>query len=98
MNIEDIRYDDIICGPKWPEPVKIIRVKNVGTNYVQVEGSFVRANNVVNDIISLSDLNSITRVDGAGDMTGDPSKVFLAIEEKRYRYLESYSSSTPPPK
>ena len=78
-----------IEGPQWPEPVHVANSTVVG-EYISISGWTTITKNVVDAMVSESELDDIQPMISTSDMSGDPVKVFLAIEAARYRFASMY--------
>ena len=87
--IEDIKPGTIIIGPKWPEPVEVKKIDNEGS-YLHLVGATVSSGQHIDQLIPTADLADIQIRTLVTDLKGDSSKVFLALETKRYRYASLY--------
>ena len=58
--------------------------------YVSIKGWTTITNNVVDAMVSEPELDDIRPMHHSSDMSGDPVKVFLAIEAARYRFASMY--------
>lgn len=80
---------DIITSKKWPEPVQVESVE-VFENDVIVKGFLIKSKRHVNDILSSDELHDVGVLGNDENFTEDPSKVFLFLEAKRYRFASLY--------
>ena len=78
-----------IQGRLWPEPVLVVESK-ISDKYVSIKGWTTITKSVVNDMIPESEMDYIQPEHSSVDMSGDPMKVFLAIEAVRYRFTSMY--------
>jgi len=89
MDPNDIRPGVIITGPKWPEPVEVKKAENDGS-YIHIVGATVVTGQHVDQLIPTVELSDISIKTITTDFKGDSSKVFLALETKRYRFASIY--------
>lgn len=78
-----------IQGPQWPESVQIANSNIIG-KYVNIQGWTTITRSEVNDLIPESEMDNIQPILSSVDMSGDPMKVFLAVEAIRYRLAYMY--------
>lgn len=88
-DIKDIRKGSIIHGPKWPEPVEIDLIEEMG-EYVQILGVTINSREHVNQLISKEDFKDINLFVEDVRCSNDAREIFLALETKRYRYASLY--------
>lgn len=89
MKVDELTPGITIEGPQWPEPVYVANSSMVG-EYVSIKGWTTITNNVVDAMVSEPELDDIRPMHHSSDMSGDPVKVFLAIEAARYRFASMY--------
>lgn len=89
MKPDDITKEMTIQGPQWPEPVWVLHTSTSG-EYFNIKGWMVPSKNAVDDMIPIADLEGIQSMSSSPDMSGDPTKVFLAVEAIRYRFASMY--------
>jgi len=89
ISIEELRPEIIVKSKKWPEPVEIVKVKDLG-KYIRIVGLYVNSGKPVNQVISKEELFDLSIAKFESDLSGDPVKVFLAFETIRYRYASLY--------
>ena len=89
MKPEELVPEITIRGPQWPEPVKLVNVSRMG-GYVNIRGWMIPSERVVDVMIPISDLSDIGQIHDSPDLSGNPVKVFLAVEAMRYRFASMY--------
>jgi len=89
MQVEDIKPGTVIAGPKWPEPVEVKKIDNEGS-YVHLVGATIPSGQHIDQLIPVTDFASIQIRSLVSDLKGEPAKVFLALETKRYRFASLY--------
>ena len=89
MKPDEITPGTSILGPQWPEPVLVVGAKIIG-EYINIQGWMVRSKSVVDDMVPIVELDDIKPMHSSPDMSGDPTKVFLAVEAIRYRFASIY--------
>lgn len=85
----DIRPGNVIKGPQWPEPVEIKLIEFFDTD-VHILGSTTTTNTHIDQIIPLEEFQQISVLQSDKLLNEEPSKVFLALETKRYRFASIY--------
>ena len=89
MDISELKIGAIIEGPKWPDPVEIKKIENLG-NDVNIIGSRIPTGIHVDVILSKEELLHISLKTIDCDFSSEPWKVFLALETIRYRFASLY--------
>jgi superfamily II DNA or RNA helicase len=89
MNIQDIKPGTLVVGPKWPDPVVVEKVEEIEGSYIHIVGATTKGENI-NQLLSLAELSDISIRTIETDFRGDPWKVFLSLEAKRYRFASLY--------
>ena len=89
MKADELTSGITIEGPQWPEPVHVANFSVVG-EYVSISGWTTITKDVVDAMVSEPELDDIRPMISTSDMSGDPVKVFLAIETARYRFASMY--------
>lgn len=103
MNPDDVSNDMTISGPEWPEPVHVASIRQYGKQHKHIKGWLLHSRAAVDDIVPLKSFTYMTTEKLQADVSGDPTKVFLAIEALRYEtasqfdfHLGMYASSVDP--
>ncbi|WP_027356903.1 helicase-related protein [Desulfofundulus thermocisternus] len=82
MNLE---IGDIVCGPIFPEPVKVVAVRFIGP-MIKLEAVGVNSKKYYDSILSPDELAAITKSsEHRLEFTGDAEDVFLFLEGNRIR-------------
>jgi superfamily II DNA or RNA helicase len=82
----DIRPEDILKGPFWPEMVRVISVKPIGNNQTRIEAVGTTTHRFYNPILAPQDLGLIEVVSESGfTFSGDAESLFLFLESHRIR-------------
>jgi superfamily II DNA or RNA helicase len=89
MDPNDVKPGVVISGPKWREPVEVKKADNDGA-YVHLVGATITTGQHIDQLIPISELADIHIRTIETDFKGEPSKVFLALETKRYRFASLY--------
>jgi len=84
-----IKPGDRIRGPKWPEPVEIKLVEELG-NYLHIVGSTTQSHSHVDQLLSKEELDSLELSAVNLDFGADPTSAFLSLETLRYRFASLY--------
>lgn len=88
MDIQ-IKKGDIIQGTLWPEPVEIKFIENTG-DYIHIVGVTLLSRTSVDQIISTEEFSKISCINTNIKFSEEPWKVFLALENIRYKYASLY--------
>jgi len=81
-----LKPESILEGPFWPERIKVISCKQIGTG-VEVQGIGVKSERFYSRILRKGDLEKVKRVDlRRKDFSGDAESFFLSMEGKRIRF------------
>jgi len=84
-----IKKGDIIKSIKWDEPVLIEFTENLD-GFIRIVGKKRISGESFEDILSEDELKNIEILKQKFDFSGNSEKVFLALEEKRYKFLSLY--------
>ena len=87
----NIKSGDIIQSDRWPEPVAIDLVEEMG-EYVRLVGSTTQSRGHIDDILPRDEVNVLQAGKLAPDFMADARHVFLSLEARRYRYASLYDS------
>jgi superfamily II DNA or RNA helicase len=79
----------IIQGPRWPEPIKIDLVEDLG-EYVRIVGATVNSRTHIDQVLPKSELGEMKSGEIKAQFTANPRHVFLALEAHRYRFASLY--------
>ncbi|MDM3861688.1 MAG: helicase-related protein [Aphanizomenon gracile PMC644.10] len=86
MKIEQLQPGIIICGDKFPEPVKVLSSKMIGTSRVKIEAVGINSDKYYQPVIPIQELiNLQEQKDVQFQFTGNPESVFLYLEGTRIR-------------
>ncbi len=89
MEVSELKPGIIVTGPKWPEPVEIKKIENSG-EYVNIIGATTVTNQHVDQLLRPEELSQISIAVVKTDFSSEPSKIFLGLEAKRYRFASLY--------
>ena len=89
MEIGELGVGTVIKGKRWKEPIEIKKIDELG-DYVHIIGSTIHSGSHIDQLIPLDELKSLSIERIETDFVGQPNKVFLAFEAKRYRYASLY--------
>jgi len=89
MNLNELKAGAIVKAKRWKEPVEIHKVNLLSDN-IQIIGSTIYSDTYINQLIPLNEINTLKIEKIENDFLGEPNKVFLAFEGKRYRHASLY--------
>jgi len=85
MNQHPIRPDDVLEGPFWSEPVRVLTIRPVG-NRLQIEAVGTKTEKFYRRLLAPADQAQVRVVSAPVQVvSGDPEAFFLAIEAHRIR-------------
>jgi len=84
-----IKPGHTIHGPRWPEPVDIKLVQDLG-DYIHLVGATTRSGEHVDQLIPREELAQLQIARVETDFAAAPREVFLALEARRYRFASLY--------
>lgn len=87
----NIKSGDTIKSPRWPEPVKIDLLQEIG-EHVKLVGATIHSREYINQLLHRDEVNALQTMKLALDFTADARHVFLSLEALRYRYAALYDS------
>ena len=87
----NIKSGDTIKSDRWPEPVKIDLLKEIG-EYVQLVGSTIHSRTHIDQLLPQNEVNALESLKLAPNFTAEARHVFLSLEALRYRYAALYDS------
>lgn len=93
LNVDDLKPGITVRGDSWPEPIIIKKVTKKVTErgvYVQIVAVNIKSNEHIDQMIQATDLGNLSIETITTDFSGDPWKIFLALESKRYRFASLY--------
>jgi len=82
----------IIESENWAEPVIVENIENI-TDFedkIRILGRTQRSNQIVDLIVSKSELEKFKIRELKSNFSANPKEVFLALETKRYRFISLY--------
>ncbi|MDN5348387.1 MAG: hypothetical protein PWP65_1952, partial [Clostridia bacterium] len=83
MNLE---AGDIVSGPIFPEPVKVVAVRSIGPTMIKIEAVGVNSKKYYDPVLSPAELAAITKSsEHRLEFTGEAEHVFLFLEGMRIR-------------
>jgi superfamily II DNA or RNA helicase len=85
----DIRPGHIVQGPRWPEPVDVKLVEDLG-DYVHLVGATTGSGEHVDQLIPRGELAQLQIARVETDFAASPRQVFLGLEARRYRFASLY--------
>ena len=87
----NIKSGDTIKSDRWPEPVKIDLLKEIG-EYVQLIGSTIDSRTHIDQLLHKDEVNALESLKLTPNFTAEARHVFLSLEALRYRYAARYDS------
>lgn len=87
--MNNIKPGSIINGPYWPESVEIKLVEEA-SDYIHIVGVTSISQSPVDQLIPKEELRSFSLISQDAKCSEDTWKVFLAIENTRYRFASLY--------
>ncbi len=86
----ELKEGKMLEGPYWPERVKVISVKKVGSN-IEIQAVGVETNRFYQGILREVDLQNVRVLDHRiKDFSGNAESLFLALEAKRIRFAHQF--------
>jgi SNF2 family DNA or RNA helicase len=79
----------IIQGPRWPEPIKVDLVEDLG-EYIRIVGATVNTRTHIDQMLSKSELEQVKGGEIKAQFNANPRHFFLALETHRYRFASLY--------
>ncbi len=83
--MKNIKPGSIIKGYYWPEPIEVKIFEDLG-EYVHIVGSTTVSREHLDQIIPKGEFQTLGVQEMELNFSEDPSKVFLSLEAKRYRF------------
>lgn len=87
----NIKIGDTIQSNRWPEPVEIDLLEEMG-EYVRLVGSTIHSRSHIDDTLPRAEAEALETTKLALDFTANARHVFLSLEARRYRYASLYDS------
>ena len=87
----NIKSGDTIKSDRWPEPVKIDLLQEIG-EYVQLVGSTIYSRGHIDQLLQRDEVNALEAMKLTPNFTAEARHVFLSLEALRYRYAARYDS------
>ncbi|TET99576.1 MAG: DEAD/DEAH box helicase, partial [Dehalococcoidia bacterium] len=85
----EIKPGHVVQGPRWPEPVELKLVEDLG-DYIHLVGATTRSGEHVDQLIPRQELAQLQIARVETDFTASPREVFLGLEARRYRFASLY--------
>jgi hypothetical protein len=76
----------IIQGPRWPEPIKVDLVDDLG-EYIRIVGAPINSRIHIDQMLPKAEVEQIKGGEIATLFTANPRHFFLTLETYRYRYV-----------
>ncbi|MCL6519036.1 MAG: DUF3883 domain-containing protein [Armatimonadetes bacterium] len=84
------KAEDILHGDFWPEPVRVLKVQEIGDR-TKIEAVGVNTGHFYSNIFSPADLSGVeVRSETGRDFGGNGEAFFLAMEAHRIRYAQQF--------
>ncbi|HOJ31265.1 MAG TPA: helicase-related protein [bacterium] len=81
-----IESDNVLKGPFWPEKIRVISVKPIGSNQIKIEAVGLETNHFYNPVLSENDIKDIEIQEGRRFLfSTDGESLFLYLESHRIR-------------
>ncbi|HDN73704.1 MAG TPA: DEAD/DEAH box helicase, partial [Archaeoglobus sp.] len=84
-----IKKGDTVQGDRWPEPVEVNHLEDLG-DYIRLIGVCRPSGQNVNQLIHKDEINTFEVTKLTTNFTASPVEIFLGLEAKRYRYASLY--------
>ncbi|MCX6246556.1 MAG: helicase-related protein [Bacteroidetes bacterium] len=81
---------DLINSSKWAEPIQVDLCEDFGNGYIRILGFGTESHNRVDTILNESDLQDIEVKKMDLNFSSPAEDVFIALENKRYRFVSMY--------
>ncbi|MGA9350266.1 MAG: helicase-related protein, partial [Anaerolineae bacterium] len=85
----EIQAGQIVQSPRWPEPVEVKLVEDLG-GYVRLVGATTGSREHVDQLIPREELAQLQVALVEANFTAPPREVFLGLETRRYRFASLY--------
>ncbi len=85
----EIQPGQTIESPRWPEPVEVKLVEEVG-GYIRLVGATTRSRQHVDQLIPREELARLRVTPLVSTFAAPPRRVFLGLEARRYRFASLY--------
>jgi superfamily II DNA or RNA helicase len=80
------RPESVLEGPFWPERIKVITCRRIGTG-IEIQGIGLKSERFFSRILKKGDLEKVRSIDLEGkDFSGDAEAFFLSMEGRRIRF------------
>ncbi|MCM8769696.1 MAG: SNF2-related protein, partial [Candidatus Omnitrophica bacterium] len=90
MPQSDIRPDDILESPFWPEPVRVLTIRAIGSRW-KIEATGTKTKQFYSRILAPADLAQVQIASLAvTEGCGNPEAFFLAMEAHRIRFAYQF--------
>ena len=84
-----IKPGHTVQGPRWPEPVDVKLVEDLG-DYIHLVGATTGSGEHVDQLIPRREMAQLQIARVEADFAASPREVFLALEARRYRFASLY--------
>ncbi|MGC8908741.1 MAG: helicase-related protein [Desulfomonilaceae bacterium] len=86
----NIKQGDVIQSARWPEPVEVQRIDDLGDGYIRLIGVTTASRKAIDQTLEAADLAEAVVRRAETLFNANPVHVFLSLEAKRYRYADLY--------
>lgn len=85
----DIQSGSIIQGSRWPEPIKVDLIEDLG-EYIRIVGATTNSRVHIDQVLLKSEISELKKGEIQPQFSSKPRDFFLALETHRYRYASLY--------
>jgi len=85
----NIKAGNIIQDYRWPEPVQIKLIENIG-NYIRIVGATIHSHIHIDQLIEKEEFENLSIAIIDSNFNANPRHIFLNLEAKRYRFASLY--------
>ncbi|MCS7288933.1 MAG: helicase-related protein [Roseiflexus sp.] len=89
MSQHALQPGSIIRGPRWPEPVEVKLIEDVG-EYVHLVGATIHSRQYIDQLLPRTELAALHAAADTASFAANPRHAFLAFEARRYRLASLY--------
>ena len=85
----DVKAGDIIQDTRWPEPVEVKLIEDMG-NYIRIVGATIHSHIHIDQLIQNEEFENLNITAMSSNFNANPLHIFLSLEAKRYRFASLY--------
>lgn len=89
MEIEQLKPDIVVCGPLFPEPVKVITLTAIGTS-IKLVGQGLHSDRLFQPILSAEQIAQLSASQDSEPFDGDARRFRLGVEALRWGLAHEY--------